>query len=223
MAEFLGSVKGRLGIGGSTIPGTYLLPHLIGLFIQIYPDVRIALTIGDTSQILEKIITGEIELGIVGAQSRENRLNQVALMMDESYLVVPADHRWSARKSVDLQKLKKEPFIIRQQGSGTLRAFDQSLQGKGHRLEEFNIVAEMGSTEAVRQAIKSRVGVSVMPLIAVADDVKSGRLHKLSITGIDLKRTFYLTCSAERTPSPLSRAFTAFVQSQMPNTPNSRP
>jgi DNA-binding transcriptional LysR family regulator len=213
MAEFLGEIKGRLCIGGSTIPGTYLLPHLIGRFTQTYQDVRIALTIGATSLIIDKIEAGEIELGVVGAKSRTTHLNQIALMTDESYLVVPADHKWRTRRSIDLPKLKKEPFIAREMGSGTLRAFEQSLHGMGHTLDQFHIVAEIGSTEAVRQAIKNGVGVSVLPAIAVQDDVERGHLHKLSITGIDLKRTFYLTFSKERTPSPLSRTFMAFLQS----------
>jgi len=211
MAEFLGEIKGRLCIGGSTIPGTYLLPRLIGLFTQIYPEVRIALTIGDSSEIMDRIIAGEIELGIVGAQSQGTNLNQVALLADASYLVVPAGHKWASRRRVDLAKIKKEPFIVREKGSGTLHAFELGLQRMGHCLDDFHIVAEMGSTEAVRQAVKSGVGLSVLPSMAVEDDVKSGHLHPLVISGIDLKRHFFLTRHAERTPSPLSRTFMAFL------------
>jgi DNA-binding transcriptional LysR family regulator len=213
MAEFLGEIKGRLCIGGSTIPGAYLLPRLIGLFNKKYPEVRIALTIADTSRVLELITCGEIELGIVGAQSQQGHLTQVTLMTDESYLAVAAGHKWSGRSEVSLQTVKTEPFIVREKGSGTLRAFEQSLHRTGHTLDDFNIVAEMGSTEAVRQAVKNQVGVAVLPSIAVKDDVKSGHLQILAITGIDLKRRFFLTHHAERTPSPLSRAFMTFLTS----------
>lgn len=213
MAEFLGKIKGRLCVGGSTIPGGYLLPRLIGLFTQRYPDVHITLLIGDSAQIMAGIIAGEIELGIVGAQSRDSHLNQTELMTDESYLVVPHGHKWSQRDGASLLEVMKEPFIVRENGSGTLRAFEQSLQHAGHTLDEFRIVAQMGSTEAVRQGIKNRVGVSILPAIAVDDDVKAGALHKLTIAELDLKRRFFLTCPAKRAPSPLSRTFMSFLQS----------
>jgi DNA-binding transcriptional LysR family regulator len=213
MAEFLGEIKGRLCIGGSTIPGTYLLPQLIGRFVGLYPEVRIALTMGDTAGILEIIASGDIELGVVGAKSHSSRLRQAALTTDESYLVVPAGHKWAARRRVDFNQLKKEPFIVREKGSGTLTDFEQKLRDIGHDLDDLRIVAEMGSTEAVRQAVKHGVGVSVLPTLAVEDDVSQGSLHRLAIAGIDLKRTFYLTLSAERTTSPLARTFMAFLQS----------
>jgi DNA-binding transcriptional LysR family regulator len=213
MAEFLGKIKGRLCVGGSTIPGGYLLPRLIGLFTQHYPDVHIALMIADSAEIMARIIAGEVELGIVGAQSRDNHLSQIELMTDESYLVVPHGHRWSQRDAVSLLEAVKEPFIVRENGSGTLKAFEQSLQRAGHTLDEFRIVAQMGSTEAVRQGIKNQVGVSILPAIAVDDDVKTGALHKLTITELDLKRRFFLTCHAKRAPSPLARTFINFLQS----------
>lgn len=213
MAEFLGNIKGRLSIGGSTIPGGYLLPRLIGLFTQTYPDVHIALLIADSAQVMARIIAGDVELGIVGAPSQNSHLSQTELMTDQSYLVVPDGHKWDQRDSVRLPEVAKEPFIVRENGSGTLKAFEHSLSQTGHTLAEFHIVAQMGSTEAVRQAIKSRVGISVLPAIAVEDDVKTGALHTLAIADLDMKRSFFLTCHANRTPSPLSRTFMSFLQS----------
>ncbi|RJQ82736.1 MAG: LysR family transcriptional regulator [Desulfobacteraceae bacterium] len=212
MAEFLGKIKGRLCVGGSTTPGAYLLPRLIGLFTQTFPEVHIALMISDSSEIIAKITAGDIEVGIVGAQSQDGHLSQEPLMTDESYLVVPADHKWADRKRVCLREMLDEPFIIRESGSGTLRAFEQSLHRSGHTLDEFRIVAEMGSTEAVRQGIKNRVGLSVLPAIAVDDDVKTGALCTLTLAELDLKRNFFLTYHANRTPSPLARTFMTFLR-----------
>ena len=212
LAEFLGKIKGRLTIGGSTIPGGYLLPQLIGEFSRTYPDVHIALVVGDTSEILDKISSGNIELGVVGARCDDSQLEQTPLMEDVLCVVVPSDHKWAGRSSVIMAELIQEPFIIRESGSGTLRAIEQHLQKASHHLDGFHVVAEMGSTEAVRQSIKSHIGISILSAIAVAADVTAGTLKTLTVEGLDFKRHFYLTRHKHRTPSPLCSAFMAFIE-----------
>jgi DNA-binding transcriptional LysR family regulator len=216
MAEFSGKMKGRLSIGGSTIPGGYLLPRIIGLFSKRYPEVRISLKVGDTSEILSMVATGRIEAGVVGAKSSDKLLQQVPMAVDEMCLVVPSDHIWAQRQTIKFKELLGEPFIVRELGSGTLRSIEQQLQKKGYAVSDLNIVAEMGSTEAIRQAIKNKVGLSILSAIAVADDIQTGLLKAISIEGLNLKRSFYLTTHKQRTPSPLSTTFIKFLKIEMP-------
>ncbi|MBT8340838.1 MAG: LysR family transcriptional regulator [Desulfatitalea sp.] len=214
MAEYLGRVKGRLIIGGSTIPGSYLLPQQVGFFCHKHPQVRIALKVADTSEILDGIAEGHIEAGVVGALSDDPRLLQHILTDDRLCLVVPERHPWAKRKNIDLASLTGEPFIIREFGSGTLRVIESKLKAQGHTLNAFNIVAEMGSTEAVRHGIKNGVGLSILSAIAVADEVGAGTLATLAIDELDLTRHFYLTRHKQRTPSPICRAFMEFLLAQ---------
>lgn len=214
MAEFLGKVRGRLVIGGSTIPGGYLLPRLIGKFSKQYPDVQIKLNVGDTNEILEKIVEGQVEIGLVGARSDKFGLLQIPVVEDSLCVIAPQDHKWAGLDQVSVENLMQEPFIVREKGSGTLQSIDKMLQDKKIQLSDFNIVAELGSTEAVRQAVINGLGVSVMSAIAVADYVQMGRLKTLSIEGLDLNRQFYLTRHSQRTPSPLCRTFDLFLKSE---------
>ncbi len=215
MAEFSGQIKGRLIIGGSTIPSGYLLPQIIGKFAKIYPDVRIALTVADTSEIITKVLAGHIELGIVGARTGDKQLKQKALTDDQLCLVVPKGHRWARRKKISVDALLAEPFIVREQGSGTLKSLELLLQKKNLGIPDLNIVAEMGSTEAVRQAIKNGVGISVLSTIAVAEDLHGGLIHTLSLEGVEFKRNFYLTTHKYRSLSPLCRAFIDFLNREL--------
>lgn len=214
MAEFLGKIKGKLIIGGSTIPGGYLLPRLIGSFSKNYPDVQIAVKVGDTSEIVDKIASGQVEIGIVGAQSDKYKLHQIPLVEDVLCVVVPRDHKWSGQEKVTIKELMTEPFIVREAGSGTLQSIENMLQKKGAQLRDFRVVAELGSTEAVRQAVKNGLGVSILSAIAVADDVQNGTLKTLSVAGLNLDRQFFLTRHGQRTPSPLCRTFISFLQSE---------
>jgi len=215
LAEFVGKIKGHLSIGGSTIPGGYLLPRIIGAFAKQYPDVTISLVVADTAKIISEIAAGYLELGVVGAKSGEKKISQEILIQDQLGLIVPADHPWAGKKSVPLAALRDELFIVRERGSGTLASIQLSLARQGYRIEDFRIVAELGSTEAVRQGIKHNVGVSILSTLAVAEDLKAGSLKSLAVEGLNLKRSFYLTRHRHRSLSPLSRLFIAFLREQL--------
>ncbi len=212
LAQFQGTMKGCLWIGGSTIPGTYILPRVIGAFAAAYPQVKISLRIGDTMKIVRDIVEGALALGVVGAKIKDRRIKQEILMEDDMVLVVYPEHPWAGRASIDLAALCAEPFILREEGSGTRASIEESLAPKGIRIQDFNGVAEMGSTEAVRQGIKSRMGVSILSRIALEDDLASGTLKRVAVEGLDLKRYVYWTCHHRRTLSPLATTFSHFLK-----------
>jgi DNA-binding transcriptional LysR family regulator len=215
LAEYNGKIQGRLVIGGSTIPGTYLMPQLIADFKRTYPDVIISLVIGDTDHIIDGILKASLELGIVGAKAETRKIVQEKLIEDEMCLIVPAGHRWAGQKRVSLKPLVSEPFILREHGSGTLKSLGQNLSRCGYSIEDLNVVAELGSTQAICQGIKTGAGVSVISKLAVAEDIQAGRLNALEIKGLDLKRNFYLTRHRHRSPSPLCRALVNFLKEKL--------
>jgi DNA-binding transcriptional LysR family regulator len=214
LTEFQGDIKGKLMLGGSNIPGVYLLPRIIGAFKQDYPHVNISLVIGDTEEITKAVMSGELELGIVGAVSDAKNIYQEILIEDEMCLVIPATHPLKNKSSIKLTRLMQEPFIVRERGSGTLKSIQLSLNKHGFQIEQLNIVAEMGNTAAVIQAIKSGVGVSILSKVAVAEETAADVLKTLSIDDIDLKRYFYLTQHRHRSISPVNRAFIQFLRAK---------
>lgn len=215
MAEHQGRIRGNLVIGGSTIPGTYLLPVTLGIFKKRYPEIGVALRIEDTGGIVSGVLAGTLEIGVVGAEVKNRGIFQEKILNDQMKLIVPAGHPWAGKKRVPLAALLSEPFIVRERGSGTLQSFQDSLARIGRGLDEFNVVAEMGSTEAIRQAIKNRVGVSILSTLAVENDLASGHLRALAVDGVDLMRSFYLTRHRQRTLSPLGEAFIAVLKDHL--------
>jgi DNA-binding transcriptional LysR family regulator len=215
MAEFQGLMRGHLRIGGSTIPGTYYLPKMVGIFSEQYPKVKMSLAIGDTATMISDTISGKIELSIVGARSDDPQIVQQKLIEDEMHLVIPHNHKWASQKRISWSKLIKEPFIIREQGSGTRKSIQESLYKKGYHVNDLNVVAEMGSSASIRQGIKSSVGVSILSTIAVSEDIAAGRLALVKISGLSLKRYFYLTMHKNRTLSPIGKAFKSFLAEEI--------
>jgi DNA-binding transcriptional LysR family regulator len=217
MAEFHGKIKGRLVIGGSTIPGGYILPKCIGAFTTVFPEVTISLIIGDTDLIIQDVLSGSSEFGIVGAKTSNKNIYQEKLIEDEMRLIVTSDHKWAKEKHISPDLMFKEPFIVRERGSGTLKSIKLSLKEKGFSSENLNIIAELGSTEAVIQGIKNKVGISILSTIAVAEELKAGTLKALTIKKLNLKRGFYLITHKQRSPSPLCNAFINFLKKEFVN------
>ncbi|MDJ0720256.1 MAG: selenium metabolism-associated LysR family transcriptional regulator [Desulfobacterales bacterium] len=207
LAEYHGRYVGVLPMGGSTIPGNYLLPAVIGAFKKHYPQVRVQLTIGDSRDIMTKVLSGVVEMGLVGARYNERHLGCAPVAADVMRLVVPPTHRWHRRRSVHVDDIIQEPLIVREQGSGTRKAFEQGLQQINRRLNDFNIVAEMGSTTAVLQAVKSDMGISILSMLAVNEELRGGRLWAMDIEGLTIERAFFLIQDKRRTASPVARVF----------------
>ena len=212
MSDYHGMMRGEIQIGGSTIPGEYILPAVIGRYTADYPEVKVSLVIGDTRQVTDDILSGALEFGIVGARTRNQKLVQEEITTDKLRLVVPADHKWAGKKKVPLKSLLNEPMIVREKGSGTLKALLDSLSEKGYSRGALNIIAEMGSTTAVIQGIKNNVGISVLSILAVREELQAGRLRALSVSGLNLLRNFYLTVNRQRTLSPVCKAFIQYLK-----------
>jgi DNA-binding transcriptional LysR family regulator len=206
-----GKMSGELELGGSTIPGQYILPSLIGKFKQTFTDIRIKLVIADTLNITNMVLEGSLELGVVGARIKNSKLEFDRLFDDELVLAVSPNHQWAARSSISLDELAYAPFIMREQGSGTRMIMLQILEQADFDPQRLNVVAEMGSTDAIRQAVKAEVGVSILSRRAVADDLEFRKVRQISIKDISFTRHFYLVTHKKRSRSPLGEAFVDFL------------
>ncbi|MCF8092334.1 MAG: LysR family transcriptional regulator [Desulfotignum sp.] len=215
MLDFIGCTKGRLVIGGSTIPAGYILPRLMGPFAKTYPDVSLHLSTGDTCQVIEDVKHGRVELGVVGARTRDTAIVQEVLLADEMKLIVPGDHKWASLSAVDCLQLTNEPFIARESGSGTWQSICKSMADAGFDARQLNTCVTMGSSVSVIQGILNQVGISILSTAAVADDLAKGRLTALGVNGLNLDRFFYLTLAQKRTQSPICKKFIFFARQHL--------
>jgi DNA-binding transcriptional LysR family regulator len=209
---YRGLTSGELELGGSTIPGEYILPTLIGRFKESFADIRIKLVIADTMRITNMVLEGSLELGVVGAKMQNKNLQFEEVFDDELILAVSPDHHWAASSAIALEKLSGAPFIMREHGSGTRMMMFEILEQEGFDPGRLKVIAEMGSTEAIRQAIKAKVGVSILSRRAIADDLRFKQLCHVSIRGMSFVRHFYLVTHRKRSRSPVGQAFVDFLE-----------
>jgi DNA-binding transcriptional LysR family regulator len=212
--HFLGKKSGHLTLGASTIPGEYIVPSLLGEFKKHYPAISITLRIGDTEEIVNELLARKIEFGIIGAKIVNPRLQYTPFVEDELIVVVPQGHRWWNRRSIDIDELTDEPFIMREEGSGTRISMEKRLQHHGITADNLNIIAEVGSTTAVKQAIKAKLGISLISARAVEEEIKSKQFKKVPIKRVHFIRTFFIIRDKKQTISPPCKALIPFLTAQ---------
>jgi DNA-binding transcriptional LysR family regulator len=212
--RFLGLEQGEISLGGSTIPGEYILPNLIGKFSERYPHLLVQLSIADSKKIENLILTGQLEIGVIGSKSSHPNLLCQKLWEDELVLAVPADHQWANRKSVSIEEMRKTPFIIREDGSGTLKKLNSYLNKSGESIDSaFSVVARFGSSTAIKEGIKSGLGLSILSVRAIETELKAGLLKSLKVRGFEMSRHFFLIRNKLRIASPSGKALHAFLLS----------
>ena len=204
---YQGRVRGELIVGGSTIPGEYLLPAVIGRFREKFPEVSTTLVIGDSQVVVDWVADGRVELGVVGARLPQRGLEFHELLPDEEVVVVPAGHPWQGRAYVTLEELAREPLLIRERGSGTRAAFEAALERAGVDLGSLRVAGEMGSNQAIKQAVKAGMGITMMSKIAVEEESRQGVLAVLRVHDLAVTRGFHVVTHRERSRSPVAEAF----------------
>jgi DNA-binding transcriptional LysR family regulator len=210
--DFLGVKQGEIRIGGSTIPGEYILPKVVGWFSKEYPRVTVTLTVADSEEIERRVLDGELELGVIGRKSSNKNLASHGLWEDELVLALPLTHRWAGKKEVLIQEVVQEPFISREPGSGTLKSMEAYLQGAGLKgIASLKVVACLGTSTAVKEGVKAGLGVSILSAIALDTELKAGVLKAIRVKGIPMSRHFYVIRDKRRTVSPIGRSLMDFL------------
>lgn len=195
ISDLLGLVTGKLTIGASLTIGEYVLPRLLFHYTQQYPDVEIAVTIGNTEVIAEHALMNRIDIGLVEGPVKPANLVITPFLEDELILIVPPNHRFASKSEVDVSELENEVFIVREAGSGTRFALTEilhSLQIHPRRDIQF------GSTQAIKEAVEVGLGVSFISKWGIQKELKLKTLSALRVKGHSLVREFSVLWKKDR-------------------------
>jgi DNA-binding transcriptional LysR family regulator len=212
LAHLKGLIMGEIIIGASTIPGEYILPGLLAEFKEKYPGIEINLAIGDTKEIIRKVLDHEVEIGFVGQKEKGEKLEFNGFSTERLVLIAPMSPPWLPRDRITVEELKKIPFIIRESGSGTRSSIESKLHEFAVKETDLNIVMRVGSTAAVKKAVESGAGVSIISERAIENEIKLDLLKKVSIEGLELEREFFIVYRRGRSLSPATKALLEFLE-----------
>ncbi len=200
-------LRGHLIIGASSTIGNYLLPAIIGKFIQIHPQVKITLHIANSEQITKQLLQFEIDLGIIEGNCYAPEIIVTPWGKDELIIIASPKCPLNKKHKISLAELRQCQWILREPGSGTRERFEEALGGK------INPLLELGHSEAIKSAIQQGLGLGCLSKLIVSDALKSGQLVELK-TSLSLIRNFYLLLHKDKHITPLLKAF--IVHSKAP-------
>lgn len=184
---------GDIYMSASTIPATYILPRAMSEFKKNHSDIRVFIKTEDSEEVMNMVLDREVEIGCIGKKPLNRKLIAEPLWNDRLILVVSRQHRWTKKESIDISEMLSEPFVLREKGSATRDVFESYLkENKSISLSQLNVCGELGSSEAIKEAVIAGLGVSVISVHAVARELASRLLLEIPIDACRIERKFHL-------------------------------
>ncbi|GBD99648.1 HTH-type transcriptional regulator CysL [bacterium BMS3Abin07] len=213
IGELTGLVKGSISIGASTTIGNHLLPTIISDFKKTRPKIKLHMRVGNTKRIIDLLNSGNIDFGLVEGDISGQKILSEPLIKDELVVIVPSYHPWAKRKNVSILELLKEPFIFREEGSGTRQIIEKYLDAHGISVQNMKITTVIGSTVAIKHTVENGMGISIVSRWSAIKEGKYGTLKLLSIREEKMMRDFTLIFSKSSVPTHAVDEFLSYTRS----------
>ncbi len=212
IAGFKGLKRGRLRLGVITT-AKYFAPEILGEFCNQYPEIDVALKVTNRDRVFERIKQGDDDLYIMGHMPEDPDLECIPLAPNPMVVVASKEHPLTREQNISLERLSKEPLILREPGSGirdmTMRLFrEQKLTPK--------VRMELGSNEAIKHAVVGGLGIALLSLHTLTLEGATGPVDILSVDGFPIHRQWYLVYSKERTLSMIAETFLEYILTKGP-------
>ncbi|MCG3461239.1 DNA-binding transcriptional regulator YeiE [Xenorhabdus bovienii] len=179
---------GALRLAASSTIGNYMLPEMLSKYRQDYPDTPLELNISNTEDVIKAVVEFRVDLGLIEGLCHNPELITQPWMEDELIIFCSPKNSLSQR-DFTVEDLIKEPWILREKGSGTREVLDHLLFSQ---MPRFNIAMELGNSEAIKHAVQYGMGISCLSRRVVQEQLKNGTLVELVIPELNLYRTLYL-------------------------------
>ena len=205
IAELKGLSHGRLVVGASLTIGVYLLPEILGAYRKRHPGVELALEIGNTQVIQQKLLENGLDVALTEGFVEDRELEAEVFQHDELVAVVPPGHALLSETTVTAAQLCAEPFLKREQGSGTREVIERALVAKGITVHS---AMSLGSTEAIKRGVAAGLGVAIISRLALRTEAEAGTLCVLPLSDLSIVRPLHVVRLHGKSES---RAVSAFL------------
>ncbi|TDO28179.1 LysR family transcriptional regulator [Sediminibacterium goheungense] len=184
-------VKGTLQLGASTTVALYILPKILSAFQARYPQIVISLLNRNTEIVLQALLKGDINLGIVEGRSKLTQVSHRPFITDKVIAVCSRKSAITKKKLYDLEELKQLPLALREMGSGTLAALRTALEKKKIKMSSLQVKARLGGTEALKNFLVESDLLGFLPQRAIIKELEQGDLIEIHFNGLHIERNFY--------------------------------
>ena len=203
-----GKVSGELSLGVSTTIAQYVLPRLLGAFLDEHPRVQFSLHSGNTDEVVHLLLESKLSIGLIEGPARDRGIRTEHFMQDELVLITPPAFE-SNRLSRD--QLLASSLLMREHGSGSRHVVETALEKAGLRLKTFKKVMDLDSTETIKSAVEAGLGIGFVSRWAISKELELGALKIAEVTGLRIVRHFSLVSRTGPKPQGPAGAFRAFA------------
>lgn len=210
LSDLRGGIAGPLAIAGVTTT-KYLAPHLLGAFVRRYPLVRPRLVVTNRDQVIERLRANADDLVLMGQVPETLAVESVPVLANPLVVAAPPDHPLAGAGAVPLARLAEEAFLMREPGSGTRMVIEGLLAECGLRPR---VVMELGSGEAIKQAVMAGLGISVLSAHSLRLEVAAGLIRLLPVEGFPQERQWYAVKLRDKRLHPVARRFLDFLRDE---------
>lgn len=205
VANLKGLKQGQLRLAVITT-AKYFIPRLLGPFCQLYPGIEISLQVTNHERILERMVNNMDDLYIMSQVPESLDVNYEPFLDNPLVVFAPANHPLTQEKNLSIHRLTNEPFIMREPGSGTRQAVQELFDTHGIKVK---VKLELGSNEAIKQAIAGGLGISVLSRHTLMPD--SSALSILDVEHFPIKRSWYMVHPAGKQLSIIARTYYEYL------------
>lgn len=209
ISDMKGLKQGRLRLAVVTT-AKYFAPRLLGPFCQLYPGIDVSLKVSNRERLLERLSENRDDLYILGQPPEGLEVVSDPFLDNPLVVLAPHNHPLVGQRAIPLTRLMEEPFIMREPGSGTRMAVERLL--RAHKVTA-KVRMELGSNEAIKQAIVGGLGISVLSRHTLALDAAMGQLATLDVQHFPIERLWYAVYPAGKQPSLVAQTFLEYLHS----------
>lgn len=201
---------GHLMLGATPVSGEWLLPMIIGGFREQYPAVTVSLQIGPSSRLTQWLKNREVDMAILGVPVKTENVECQPWLRDHMVMVTPSWHPLAGRE-VSLTDLTNETAVVREAGSGSRQALEREFSKHNITLDQFANVMELGSVQAVINAVRMGLGIGAVSRLAAWELIDRGALGEIKVPDLDLSHDMYLAWNHQGSEGLATRAFRSFI------------
>ena len=202
-----------LTLGASTIPEQYILPEVLPKYIKRNKN-ELKILQGDSTQVIDKIINKEVEVGLVGTAIENSSLIFEPFFRDKLVVITPVNEKYMKMKEdgFSINDLLKEPIIMREEGSGTRKEIREFLKAHNFDIHDLNVIATLNSIEAIKKSVQNNMGISIISKLALEDFEKDNKVLVFEFEDIDMYRNLYIVRNKEMYMSKCALKFIKFIR-----------
>ena len=200
-------VSGLLKLGASKTIGNYKLPDIVSQFIQQNSDVKISINIKNTQEIITDILNFTSDLGIIEGICVRKELKTIHWKKDKMVIIASANHPLALKKTVQIKDLESQNWILRETGSSPRTVFETACSGI---IEKINIILELGNTEAIKNTVKSGIGLGCVSETTINNELNHKEIVVIKTPYLNLNRDFHIVMHQKKYETLLIKKFIEF-------------